>query len=83
MYHRRQGKGLDGRSLSVSLSEGAKVAIWEKDQDAGRSKLQRKSANQGGTAILVLTARLTDAQFSYQGPGRNNVDALGKPTHLS
>ena len=46
------GKGI-GRSIALRFAEeGAKVAIWEKDQNAGRQTAD-EIKNNGGTALFV------------------------------
>ena len=73
------GKGI-GRAISLRFaSEGAKVAIWEKDLDAA-VETSKQISDSGGMAISI-ECEISD-QNSVSNALKETIDALGKPTHL-
>ncbi len=73
------GKGI-GRAISLRFaSEGAKVAIWEKDFDAA-DETSKQISESGGMAISI-ECEISDKN-SVSNALKETVDALGKPTHL-
>ena len=73
------GKGI-GRAISHRFaSEGAKVAIWEKDLDAA-VETSKQISESGGMAISI-ECEISD-QNSVSNALKETIDALGKPTHL-
>ena len=73
------GKGI-GRAISLRFaSEGAKVAIWEKDLDAAE-ETSKQISESGGMAIPI-ECEISDKN-SVSNALKETVDALGKPTHL-
>ncbi len=73
------GKGI-GRSIALRFAEeGAKVAIWEKDQNAGRQTAD-EIKNNGGTALFV-PCEISYAEAVTEAL-TETVQVLGNPTHL-
>ena len=73
------GKGI-GRAISLRFaSEGAKVAIWEKDLDAA-VETSKQISDSGGMAVSI-ECEISD-QNSVSNALKETIDALGKPTHL-
>jgi NAD(P)-dependent dehydrogenase (short-subunit alcohol dehydrogenase family) len=73
------GKGI-GRAISLRFaSEGAKVAIWEKDLDAAE-ETSKQISESGGMAIRI-ECEISDKN-SVSNALKETIDALGKPTHL-
>ena len=73
------GKGI-GRAISLRFaSEGAKVAIWEKDLDAAE-ETSKQISESGGMAIPI-ECEISDKNSVSNGL-KETIDALGKPTHL-
>jgi NAD(P)-dependent dehydrogenase (short-subunit alcohol dehydrogenase family) len=73
------GKGI-GRAISLRFaSEGAKVAIWEKDLDAA-VETSKQISESGGMAISI-ECEISD-QNSVSNALIETIDVLGKPTHL-
>ena len=73
------GKGI-GRAISLRFaSEGARVAIWEKDLDAAE-ETSKQISESGGMAIPI-ECEISDKN-SVSNALKETVDALGKPTHL-
>jgi NAD(P)-dependent dehydrogenase (short-subunit alcohol dehydrogenase family) len=73
------GKGI-GRAISLRFaSEGAKVAIWEKDLEAA-VETSKQISDSGGMAVSI-ECEISD-QNSVSNALKETIDALGKPTHL-
>jgi NAD(P)-dependent dehydrogenase (short-subunit alcohol dehydrogenase family) len=73
------GKGI-GQAISLRFaSEGAKVAIWEKDLDAAE-QTTRQISDLGGMAVGI-ECEISDKN-SVSNALKETIDALGKPTHL-
>ena len=73
------GKGI-GRAIAHRFSkEGAKVAIWEKDQEAGQ-KTAEEIIEAGGVATLI-PCEITDSK-NVESSLEQTIDILGQPTHL-
>ena len=73
------GKGI-GRAISLRFaSEGAKVAIWEKDLDAAEET--SKQISESGGMSIPIECEISDKN-SVSNALKETVDALGKPTHL-
>ena len=73
------GKGI-GRAISLRFaSEGAKVAIWEKDLDAAE-ETSKQISELGGMSIRI-ECEISDKN-SVSNALKETIDALGKPTHL-
>ena len=73
------GKGI-GRASSLRVaSEGAKVAIWEKDLNAAE-ETSKQISESGGMSIRI-ECEISDKN-SVSNALKETVDALGKPTHL-
>ena len=73
------GKGI-GRAISLRFaSEGAKVAIWEKDLDAAE-ETSKQISESGGMAIRI-ECEISD-KISVSNALKETIDGLGKPTHL-
>ena len=73
------GKGI-GRAISLRFaSEGAKVAIWEKDLDAA-VETSKQISDSAGMAVSI-ECEISD-QNSVSNALKETIDALGKPTHL-
>ena len=73
------GKGI-GRAISLRFaSEGAKVAIWEKDVDAA-VETSKQISDSSGMAVSI-ECEISD-QSSVLNALKETIDAFGKPTHL-
>ena len=73
------GKGI-GRAIAQRFcEEGAKVAIWEKDQTAGIQTAD-EIIQQGGIARFI-PCEINDAN-AVSLAVEETIDVLGKPTHL-
>ena len=73
------GKGI-GRAISLRFaSEGAKVAIWEKDLDAAE-ETSKQISESGGMSIRI-ECEISDKN-SVSNALKETIDGLGKPTHL-
>ena len=73
------GKGI-GRAISLRFaSEGAKVAIWEKDLDAAE-ETSKQISELGGMSIRI-ECEISDKN-SVSNALKETIDSLGKPTHL-
>ena len=73
------GKGI-GRAIALRFArEGARVAIWEKDEVAGNQTAE-EITNKGGTAIFA-SCEINNAQ-SVTKALEETVYSLGNPTHL-
>jgi len=73
------GKGI-GRAISLRFaSEGAKVAIWEKDLEAA-VETSKQISDSGGMAVSI-ECEISD-QNSVSNALKETIDALDKPTHL-
>ena len=73
------GKGI-GRAISLRFaSEGAKVAIWEKDLDAAE-ETSKQISESGGMSIRI-ECEISDKN-SVSNALKETIDSLGKPTHL-
>jgi NAD(P)-dependent dehydrogenase (short-subunit alcohol dehydrogenase family) len=73
------GKGI-GRAISLRFaSEGAKVAIWEKDLDAAE-ETSKQISESGGMAIPI-ECEISDKN-SVSNALQKTLNELGTPTHL-
>ena len=73
------GKGI-GRAISLRFaSEGAKVAIWEKDLDAAEET--SKQISESGGMSIPIECEISNKN-SVSNALKETIDALGKPTHL-
>ena len=73
------GKGI-GRAISLRFaSEGAKVAIWQKDLAAAEETSKQISDSKG--ISVSIECEISDKN-SVSNALKETVDALGKPTHL-
>lgn len=73
------GKGI-GRAIAHRFSqEGAKVAIWEKDEDSGQKTVD-EIANEGGVSTLI-PCEITDSE-NVESSLQQTIETLGQPTHL-
>ena len=73
------GKGI-GRAISIRFaSEGAKVAIWEKDPDAAEQTTNEIGHN-GGKAVSIECE--ISNKISVSNALKKTINELGKPTHL-
>ena len=73
------GKGI-GRAISIRFaSEGAKVAIWEKDPDA-KEQTTNEIGHKGGKAVSI-ECEISD-KISVSNALKKTINELGKPTHL-
>jgi len=73
------GKGI-GQAISLRFaSEGAKVAIWEKDHDAAEES--SKQISESGGMSIRIGCEISDKN-SVSNALKETIDGLGKPTHL-